>query len=403
MTAFTKPFAAMWRARGYVFAGVVIYLLSFAPLPLKDADPHTLDWWQVAIGKAFGSLDKIAYAVLLAGLVYALLSDLFDFIWSSKLGDEFNQAVVKTGSIVQGGLNEFNQAVEKTGGIIQVGFDKFVAGLGTMSFEAIKVWVENGKAEGTQLRVVGSSSLKSYFGQHLSKPDNFLDFVLDSIVEGSARVDAQTWDRFSTVITIRKGSVPDHLQWEEQKTYDLVCHVQGCSVPMQIENSWRVGPAHIQTALSDLEFNVELDGVREIALREWCAARAQDLKAAKFSLSGDGITLSYDGIWLALAIAKSFTIKGNVSRVSIFERSLISDQDRCYTLGFRHPTKGLRLTLTLEGLPGWVVKQPTASAKAYNSGANVVEIRQPHLATASVDMPGWTLPGLAVVTEWAPT
>src|SRR4051812_20850068 len=177
----------MWRARGYVIAGVAIYLLSFVPLPYKDADPKTLDWWQVIIAKAFGSLDKIAYAVLFAGLVYALLSDLFDFVWSTKLGDEFNKAVDKTGNILQGGL------------------DKFVAGLGTMSFEAVKVWIENGKAESSQLRVVGTSSLKSHFGKHLSAPDNFLDFVLESIVDASARADTQTWDRFSTNITIRKG------------------------------------------------------------------------------------------------------------------------------------------------------------------------------------------------------
>ena len=43
MSALVKPFAALWRARGYVIAGVVIYLLSFVPLPYKDADPKTLE------------------------------------------------------------------------------------------------------------------------------------------------------------------------------------------------------------------------------------------------------------------------------------------------------------------------------------------------------------------------
>lgn len=384
MSTFIKPFAAAWRARGYVIAGVGIYLLSLVPLPFKDADPKTLDWWQVIVGKAFGSLDKIAYAVPLAGLVYALLTDLFDFVWSTKLGEEFNQAVDKTGGIIQGGL------------------DKFVSGLGSMSFEAVKVWIEKGGAESTQLRTVGASSLKGAFGKHLSTPDNFVDFVLGSIVDASARTDTQTWDRFSTVITIRKGNVPGHFQWEEHKTYSIVCHLHDCTVPLRIENSWCVGPLHLQAALSELDFTVDLDGERHVNLREWYAARASSFQGDQFTVNADGITLSYDGIWLALAISRDLKIRGSETRVSIFERSHISDQDRCYTLAFRHPTRGLRLKLTLEGLTDWVVKQPIASAQAYNSGENVVDIKQPHLATASVDMAGWTLPGLAVVTEWTP-
>jgi hypothetical protein len=384
MSALVKPFAALWRARGYVIAGVVIYLLSFVPLPYKDADPKTLEWWQVIIGKAFGSLDKVAYALLFAGLIYALLSDLFDLIWSNKLGEEFNRAV------------------DKTSGVLQAGLDRFVIGLGAMSFEAIKVWIDNGQAQSPQLRVVGASSLRAYFGKHLSTSDNVLDFVLDSIVDESARADTQTWDRFSTTITIRKSAIPGHLQWEETKAYSVVCHAEGCSIPIQIENSWQVGPEHILSALSEMEFSVDLEGQQLVNLRQWRSVHNDKLKDNQFTVSEDGITLSYDGVWLRLGIKKDFSVRAKSSRVSVYERSLISDQDRCYALAFRHPTKGLRMTITLEGLANWVVKQPIASALAYKRGANVVDIKQPHQGTASVDMVGWTLPGLALVTEWTP-
>jgi hypothetical protein len=271
-----------------------------------------------------------------------------------------------------------------------------------MSFEAVKVWVEKGTVQSQELRVVGASSLKSYFGKHLSPSDNFLDFVLDSIVDESARADTQTWDNFSTAITIRKSAVPGHFQWEEAKAYSVVCHVGGCSLPIQIENSWQVDSKHIHAAVSEMEFSVHLEGQELVDLKKWRSSHNDEFQSGTFNVSADGVTVSYDGIWLRLEIKKEFRIEQKSSRISVYERSLISEQDRCYALVFRHPTKGLRMTIALEGLPNWLVKQPVASAQAYRRGANVVDIKQPHQGTASVDMRGWTLPGLALVMEWTP-
>jgi hypothetical protein len=384
MTSLVKPFAALWRARAYVIAGVVTYLLSFVPWPYKDADPQTLDWWQLLLSKALGSLDKIGFALLLAGLVYAVLTDLFEQIWSNKLGDEFNKAV-----------SEISGAIEKN-------FERFVSGLGRMSFEAVKVWIEKGQAQSGELRTVGASSLKTHFGPHLGSPGNFVDFVLESVVDVSARADAQTWEGFNSRITIRKGGIPDHFQWEERRFYSVLFHAQGCTVPINTENSWQIGPTYVQGALKELDYNVEIDNQPVVNVKTWIANHADRLQGQNFHFAANGIMCSYDGVWLKLAITKAFPSVSNATRVTVYERSHLSQSDRCHALFLRHPTRGVQLSLTLEGLSGWVVKQPIASAQAYKSGTNVVGYSQPHLETASVDMVGWTLPGLAVVTEWTP-
>ncbi len=38
--------------------------------------------------QSVGSLDKLSYAVLLAGLVYAVLSDVFEYTWNTILQGE---------------------------------------------------------------------------------------------------------------------------------------------------------------------------------------------------------------------------------------------------------------------------------------------------------------------------
>lgn len=380
-SSMTKPFAALWRAHAYVFVGVVLYLLNWIVSPFAQG-AH--EWWQVVVAKAFGSLDKVAYIVLLAGLAYAVLSDALDFLWSGRIKEEMEKAVAETQKTLREGLGDFTGRL--TG----------------MSFEAVKVWIEDGRANPDQLRIVGASSLKSYFGRHLEATGNVLDFALDSIVEGSAHVDAQTWHHFNTFITIRKGDLPEHFQWEEKKTYTIVSQSVPGTVPIQIENSWKVEQGQIETVLKQLQFDVDIGPDRQVCLREWYQAHPAGFSEPKFSVSADGITLSYDGVWLALAIRKDYPIRANETRVAIYESSYISEQDRCYALALRHATKGLQVSISLEGLEGWIVKQPTASAKAYVKGGNLVDIRQPREANASVDVSGWTLPGLAVVTEWTP-
>lgn len=383
--AWIKPFSVAWRARGYLILGGTFWLVSLLPLPFQGIPEGTLEWWQVAMSKAFGSLDKISYAILFAGLVYAVLSDALEFIWTSRLQDEIRLGVSETSTVLSKGLSEFT------------------SGLVGMSFEAIKVWIEGKSGKPNQVRLVGASSLKAYYGDHLQASDNILDFVLDEILESSAHPHTQTWENFSTVITIRKGSVPGHFEWEETKNYTVVHPLGSGTIPIRLENSWQVSPNHIQAALAKLEFNVRLDTVQFANLQDLCRAHAEEFSQPKFNVQDDGVRIAYDGVWLTLAIEKDPPMTKTQTRVSIYESSYISEQDRCYGLVLRHPAKGLQVSISLEGLPNWVVKQPIASASAYLRGRIMVDIRLPNGRATSADLRGWTLPGLALLVEWTPT
>jgi hypothetical protein len=376
-----KPFAVAWRARAYFAIGGALWLISLIPLPFKDT---SAEWWQVVVAKAFGSLDKVSYMILLAGLVYAVFSDVVEFIWTSRLQEEMRSGVTKIS------------------GVLEQGLGKFTRSLADMSFEAVKVWVENKQGAPDQVRLIGVSSLKAFYGDHLDDDGNILHFVVDEILESSARSNAHTWENLSTNIVLRKSPVPNHFEWEETKNYTVVCPAGSGNIPIKIENSWQVGPKAIQTALEKLEYTLRIGPEKYVDFKEWLTASAQEIQQGKFDVTRDGVRLAYDGIWLSMAIELQCPIVRDKTPVSIYELSYISDQDRCYALALRHPTKGLQFTISLEGLPDWAVRQPTASASAYARDQDMVEIRQMQGRRVTGNLRGWSLPGLALIAEWTP-
>ena len=83
------------------------------------------------------------------------------------------------------------------------------------------------------------------------------------------------------------------------------------------------------------------------------------------------------------------------------ERTFISSHDRCYALVLRYPTNGLRATLSIE-VPGWSVKHPDASATVYRTSERKDIVHIDSERSVTVRVPGWTLPGIGLVAEWAP-
>ncbi len=381
METWFKPFAVAWRARAYFAIGAVLWLISLIPLPFKDSPK---EWWQVVIAGAFGSLDKVSYVVLLAGLVYAVFSDILEFIWTSKLQEEIRKGVTDISNVLADGLGKFTRS------------------LVDMSFEAVKIWVENGRGAPEERRLIGVSSLKAFYGDHLDDEDNILHFVLDEILESSAHAKAHTWENLSINIMIRESPVPNHFEWEETKKYTVVCPAGSGNIPIKIENSWQVGPEIIQNALDNLEYSLRIGPTEYVNFKEWRKAHAQEIQDKVFNVNHDGVRIAYDGIWLSMAIDLECPIVRDSTPVSIYEHSYISDQDRCYALALRHPTKGLQFSISLEGLPTWAVRQPTVSASAYAKDKDMVEIRKTQGRMVTGSLRGWNLPGLALIAEWTP-
>lgn len=301
-SSWAKPFAAAWRARAYFIIGFAFWLLANT-LPHPFAEKPNPDWWQTLIQKGVGSFDKISAAVLFTGLVYAVLSDVFDYLWANSLQAEVRQASAGITSAVTGGLTAFT------------------SGLVGMSFEAVKVWVEGGTGGRDQVRAIGLTSLKCYFGPHQSKGDNLIDFLTDGIMENSAGTQSQTWSSFDSNVILRASDMQGHFEWEETRNYDVVCNDRSGTLPLRLENSTKVEPQQVLAALDRMQFLIRFDGNVEFDFRAWWASHKGQASGGRFSIDSDGSTVNYDGAWLNYSLDRNLTIDKERTPVSIFERS----------------------------------------------------------------------------------
>lgn len=382
--AWTKPFAVVWRARIYFLIAIVFFALSdIIPRIISAGDVG--DWWQQWIIKAAGSLDKVSYVVFIAGVAYIVISDTFEYIWNNSLQSEFRHSATA--------LNE----------IVAEGLERFTTGLFGMSYESVKIWVE-GRGQTTQVRSIAGLSLQKCFG-HNENNNDLVDFVTRGILDVWADPAAQTWESFSIAVTIRPCSIPRHFEWEEKREYLAVSASKSGVLPIRLENSFQVTKSNILQALDKLELVIKVDQSVKHDFRNWWAGKrsaAEDqLEAGKLKLEGEGVSVDYDGIWLVFSLCYDHQVVREKTSVSIYENSYICEQDRCYSIAIRHPTRNLRASLSIESLP-WIIKSPVVSAVLYQEKEKVVNIESQHKRTCSVSVPGWTLPGLAVVVEWTP-
>jgi hypothetical protein len=388
MQSWIKPFAAAWRARGYFAIAFFFWLLSNTiPPPFSTVAALDKLWWQDLIAKAVGSFDKISYLVLIAGLVYAVISDVFDYVWTNSLQTE-----------VQRGFSE-------TANVLKESLTSFTSGLVGMTFESVKVWIEGGRGKPDQIRTVAHSALISYYGKHNLEQGSFLMFSLEDMLDNWASASAQTWENFSSDVTIRSSNVSDHFEWEENRSYTLVCISSEGELPLRLEGSVQVKATEVIQALNQMRFSVRAGRKTILDLASWWGKNKIGTlpPTGTFRQESDGIVVDYDGFWLRYELSGTFQIQERETPVAIYERSLISREDRCYSLALRHPTHGLKFSLSLEGLKDWIVKAPGVSAKLYKEGNHAVNVEQHHQQTCTASMSGWSLPGVAVVIEWSPS
>lgn len=384
--AWSKPFAAAWRARAYFIIAIIFWIMnSLVPMPFSTIPAAEKAWWQDLLAKGVGSLDKISYLSFLAGLIYAVLSDSFDYIWSNSLITEVRRGVAELNDVMRSGLSNFG------------------AGLHSLSFEAVKVWIEGGRGTPDQVRAVAISALKSYYGPHHSRSDNLVDFVLDDVLQNCAFPRGQTWSSYVTNITLRSSEIHGHFEWEERRSYDVNCPSASGIIPLRLETSAKVAPDQVLKALDQMSYRITLENQVIIDFQRWWSEKAADVAGNKtFKIEDDGIIANYDGAWLTFNFFRDCVISHEQTRVVIYEKSYLSHEDRCYAMAMRHPVNDLRVALSIEGLSGWIVKTPVISAKLYEKGERVVAIEPSQARTCSARIRGWTLPGLAVVIEWAP-
>lgn len=382
----TKPFSVVWRARVYFTLAVIFYGLSEIVPKIIVAGGADQSPWQQWIIKAAGSLDKVSYAVFLAGIAYIVISDAFEYLWVNNLQSDSTKAVDKIAASVTDGLHRFTD------------------GLAGMTFESVKVWVEGGSGQISEIRAVALTSLRKCYG-HNSNNNELIDFVTGNIMDAWAVPTAQTWETFSLGVTIRPCSVPGHFEWEEKREYHAVSASRSGMLPIRLENSVRVTKEHVLAALDKLDLKIKVDLSQKLDFKAWWEFQREsakaDLERGSLDRSADGITLKYNGLWLSYELSYDHQVTREKTSVSIFESSYISDQDRCYSIAIRHPTRTLRASLSIEGMR-WVVKSPVVSAVLYQHDEKVVNIESQHQRTCSVSVPGWTLPGVAVVIEWTP-
>lgn len=138
-----KPFAAAWRARAY-FAFAFIFWLLYSSIQPPFAAVQAKQWWQDLIDKAVGSFDKIAYLVAIAGLVYAVISDVIDYVWANSLQSEAQRALSETQKAFGDARSDLQKGMAETGEILRTSLANFTAGLVAMTFESVKVWIESG-------------------------------------------------------------------------------------------------------------------------------------------------------------------------------------------------------------------------------------------------------------------
>ena len=380
-----KPFSVARRARAYFLIAFAFWVLSATlPIPFAAIPSADQQWWQTLVAKGVGSLDKISFFVALSGLLYAVLSDALDYIWSSNLKDELETGFRQTGSILTNSLADFT------------------SGLVGMSFESVKVWIENGRGTKEQIKTLTGAALVNSYGKHNEDKDSLIEFVLDAVLGKWALEELQIFENYVTSTTIRSCGIANHFEWEERRTYTVLCLANTGSIPLRLEGSAQVEVGQLKHAIDQMDISVRFGIDTIFNFRQWWIKHKVDYSSGKFRAEGDQAIFEYDGIWLTYTMAYDCVSKSQRTDVSIYEKSYVSTDDRCYSLALRHPTKGLRSSLSIEGLPNWIVKQAVASSELYNSGTRTVQIDRNHPKTCSVTASGWTLPGVAVVIEWSP-
>jgi hypothetical protein len=125
-----KPASALWRGRAYFAIGGVLWLIGqvYTP-PYSQIPADQREFFQTLINKALGSLDKIGYVIMFAGLAYAVLTDMWEMIWVGRLAEELRDGFKSMGNTLAIGVLD-------------------------ITFEAILTWITNKRGNSDEYKSI---------------------------------------------------------------------------------------------------------------------------------------------------------------------------------------------------------------------------------------------------------
>lgn|GEM_PF-3235436 len=379
----TKPFTGLWRARAYVAIAALLWIVfTLMPKPFSHVVVDR-QWWHTLIDDGIGSIDKFAYLVFLAGIIYAVVSDILDYMWNNNISSQMSEGFDRAAAALQRGVQDVAN------------------GISLLSLDSVKSWIVYGKNDSVTVRSVAEVALFTTYGDHHRKGESIIDYMMEDVLDKFGVKAGVMWENLTSQVTIRSSNVDGHFQWEEEREYTIVCDTGEANVPVKIEVSFQIRPDTVQSALDNMEYWVKYDSELIVDFRSWWNTNKTPLQSGLLDINADGVRILYDGSCVKLEIGLDRHVKQKRTLVTIFERSYISTDDRCYSLAIRHPTRNLRLGLTLE-LPDWIARAPVTSADLYESGRRAVRIEQNYQQKCSANVVGWNLPGIAAVVEWLP-
>ncbi len=235
---FVKPAIAIWRAGIFFSIGLVIWFLSIIWVPpYAGVETKDRSWYYDIIDGAIGNLGNIARFILIAGLIYAVLVALGEYLWTSKLEDSIGRG-------------------------FQVMSDALTIGSARISHNSVSKWIANSFETPEKYKLIAVSSLCKCYGAHSSSENSYLNYVVDNLIETHAKPEAITRHNCNITVVIRKvDEHSDLLQWEERKDYVLNCPSGRTSTPVGTTISARANLDNVGRLVEALTLTIAMMGV----------------------------------------------------------------------------------------------------------------------------------------------
>jgi hypothetical protein len=269
-----------------------------------------------------------------------------------------------------------------------------------LSHDTIISWISTRRADSAQYRSIAKSALHTHYGKHTEQEDNYVDFVVDKLLDKAAGEAGITRENLRSNIIMRGLPGQNLLLWDEHRSYTLICPSMQGTHPLYVDLYFRSDPENLQTLLSHIRQEVLIDRIVVFDFAKWFEAVNKKTPHAGETVpgpSGVGGSLSFDGKWVTFTYQAEIPLTKLRTDVEIVETSYLLQAERSYTLRVSQPTHRLDFSLTLaDHLDGWSLRPPTLSAAEYDPTAR----SQLFGRRASASAQGWVLPGVVLAVEW---
>lgn len=370
-----KPAEPLWRARAYlIFAAILWAISALVAPPFEGVTPRY--WYYDLVDEAISGTGRIALPVLFAGLAYAVLIGLADYLWASKVQKDLQEGFKGVANTIATGVSGINR-------------------------EAVLAWVTRGLGQQGEYRAVAMAALRQHYGKPAPERDNYLEYVMNNVFDKALPSICITRENFTESVVLRKKSGDELLEWEDDRRYTCVCPEGNAEETIGSIVTSRAEGENVNEIAKRLALTITVDGRRIFSFQDWYKSLGGNIDKIPFEASRDGGKLSFDGRWLSFEYEHKLKLEKTKTAVRITERSFLQQDDRFFCLIINQPTFNTQFDMKLEGLPDWHLRKPIVGASWYHSGSTkFAEIDQNTAQWVSARIPEWVLPGLALIVEW---